>query len=481
MIKNNILLLIVFFCIKTSYTQSTFKYLFKSPHHQTIGDIIETSDGCIIFPLLNQSPSETKIIKMNTNGIIVDSLIINNVPNALAKLLKYDNNSFFIAGSKEYQVNDTFWLCRYDFEFNLLKELAVPAYGQVYWNYIPLYINDKNNLVTNFLSYISIFDAQTCIMEINPECEIVRSKIYNNTNFASMTSTIIQKNKYYYFFVNGWLDNSDMMCNIYKLDTCFNNYGFINILEPYGGIWDLNSTRWINDSVFLLTGYYTPENYTLTKVIKIKADTTLLQPFKVLEIKDNDSSIRNAWYNNLDFIDVNNIYVGSWMYKTLPDYYEHVNTKIVLTKIDSALNIKWQRKYGGDGYYDIFGLKVTQDGGCVMGGTYYGPTQSNEKDPFIIKVDSTGFLSWIYNLPNDFIKLTVYPNPGTDKMIVNNPPINSKLVLYNINGQAIITQPLNESNSVNTVSLKSGIYLYQVINSKGKVVGTGKWVKTINN
>ncbi len=47
------------------------------------------------------------------------------------------------------------------------------------------------------------------------------------------------------------------------------------------------------------------------------------------------------------------------------------------------------------------------------------------------------------------------------------------------NGQAVITQLLNQSNSVNTTTLKSGIYIYQIIDSKGKMINTGKWIKAV--
>jgi len=39
------------------------------------------------------------------------------------------------------------------------------------------------------------------------------------------------------------------------------------------------------------------------------------------------------------------------------------------------------------------------------------------------------------------------------------------------------TQSLNQNNSINTSSLQSGVYFYQHTDSKGKVLGAGKWVK----
>ena len=172
------------------------------------------------------------------------------------------------------------------------------------------------------------------------------------------------------------------------------------------------------------------------------------------------------------------LFLGSFATKDGGGYFSNYYSHLVLYKIDSAFHLKWEKEYGGDANYVLISIKATQDGGCVLAGTRYDYlTQNEETDPFIMKVNSEGNISWVHNLPDEFIKLKVYPNPGIDKLIVNNPPQNTKLILYDTNGQTQIMQSLNQSNRVNTTTLKSGIYYYQIVNSKGKVIGTGKWIK----
>ena len=73
--------------------------------------------------------------------------------------------------------------------------------------------------------------------------------------------------------------------------------------------------------------------------------------------------------------------------------------------------------------------------------------------------------------------ILIFPNPGCGKLIVNNAPLNSCFVLCNNYGQVVITQSLNQINSINTNNLQSGIYFYHLIGCNGKVLSMGKWMK----
>jgi Secretion system C-terminal sorting domain/WD40-like Beta Propeller Repeat len=84
------------------------------------------------------------------------------------------------------------------------------------------------------------------------------------------------------------------------------------------------------------------------------------------------------------------------------------------------------------------------------------------------------------NLSEIISQVKVYPNPFTDNIIVTleKNDINSNFELFDVSGRKIMTSKLN--NSVNRIQLNkhgTGIYIYRLTNSKGKVFATGKLVR----
>jgi len=477
MLKKTITIILLVFGFFASQAQYTFQQIYKDTLPQIPGNIIETSNGDFIFSIINAYHTWiSKIIKMDKEGNIIDSIVISNISNLLNSLFKFDENCFFACGEWNIDNKYSFWLRKYDYNLQLLNELSIPISGHSNGIHNPIIINNKNNLVVSITCQASQTTSEVHLFEINLNCEIIKHKIYSSFR-GSYTTDIIEKDSLYYLFSMARL--TKLPCAMYKLDSAFN----ILKLEISGLIGDLNNAKWINDSVILLSERIHNDitQFQETKVLKIKVDTCLNwhYPLKDTVFAKNDSNNFIAWKNNLDFVDVNNIFLGSFVTKEyFGGYLSNDYSHLVLYKLDSALHVKWEKEYGGDAYYMLLSITATQDGGCIMTGTRYDYlTQNNETDPFVIKVNSEGNINWVHNLPSTFMKVSVYPNPGCDKLTVNNPPLNTSLVLYNTYGQAVITQSLNQSNSINTNSLQSGVYLYQLIDDKGKVLGAGKWVK----
>ena len=480
MLKKTITIILLVFGFFASQAQYTFQHIFKDPNFQAPGNIIETSNGDYIFSITNVYPiHESKIMKIDKEGIIVDSIVIPDVINVLYTLFKYDENSFFVCG--EWNIDDkySFWLRKYDYNLQLLNELSVPISGHSNLVRNPMISNNKSNLIISITCQSSSTSSEVHLFEITPNCEVIKYKEYSSA-IASYADDILQKDSLYYLFFTGFLHKG--FCEIYKLDSAFNILNVYSMDASLVG--DCNNAKWVNDSVIVFSGRIRNviTNFWETKLLKFKIDTSIYYwhyPLKDTVFAKNDSNNFIAKKNNIDFIDVNNIFLGSFVTKEYyGGYLSNDYSHLVLYKLDSALHVKWEKEYGGDAYYMLISITATQDGGCIMTGTRYDYlTQTEETDPFVIKVNSEGNINWVHNLPSTFMKVSVYPNPGCDKLTVNNPPLNTSLVLYNTYGQAVITQSLNQSNSINTNSLQSGVYLYQLIDDKGKVLGAGKWVK----
>ena len=114
----------------------------------------------------------------------------------------------------------------------------------------------------------------------------------------------------------------------------------------------------------------------------------------------------------------------------------------------------------------------------MVGNRYDYETQNQERDIYIVKVDSNGLINWTQEIPIDKSETTVYPNPGTNQLNIKTTGNEMDFELLNINGQVVIRQMLDGNQStINTESLESGIYFYRLIDKKNKAVKTGKWIK----
>lgn len=77
-------------------------------------------------------------------------------------------------------------------------------------------------------------------------------------------------------------------------------------------------------------------------------------------------------------------------------------------------------------------------------------------------------------------KVKVYPNPGTSVLNIQTTVHPSLFELYNTNGQNVLKMHMNETvNNVNTNQLPAGFYTWTVTKD-GKVIGNGKWIKTLD-
>lgn len=150
-----------------------------------------------------------------------------------------------------------------------------------------------------------------------------------------------------------------------------------------------------------------------------------------------------------------------------------------LVKINPDISPIWEYWYGGDAYYFLYSILATNDGGCIMVGNRYDyETQNQERDIYIVKVDSNGLITWTQEIQINKPESTVYPNPGTDNLNIKTSINNADFELINLNGQVLIRHKLDENQSViNTESLKSGIYFYRLRDIKNKTIETGKWIK----
>ena len=152
---------------------------------------------------------------------------------------------------------------------------------------------------------------------------------------------------------------------------------------------------------------------------------------------------------------------------------------------------------------DVHTLLGWIDIGVLLGGAFEFPTDTTitfnflsntEKEPIaVVTVDSTGFNavqveykdngipSAINPVTGETISVTVSPNPFVDHVtfeLKNAVPGNYSLRLYDLNGKQIFTKPFSSNQEMISLgSYSEGMYLYNVVDTNGQVLGIGKLLK----
>jgi hypothetical protein len=138
-----------------------------------------------------------------------------------------------------------------------------------------------------------------------------------------------------------------------------------------------------------------------------------------------------------------------------------------LIKVTAANTIAWDVSFTDGLIYDI---ERTPEGDYIAVGTDYNPSVFGSGSLKAMKI------GWEpLSTPNFENSVSLYPNPAQDFITIkNNFSENQTVVIYNVAGQTIMKQEINQNeNSLNVAKLASGIYFVQLPNNNT----TLKWIK----
>jgi len=262
--------------------------------------------------------------------------------------------------------------------------------------------------------------------------------------------------------------------------TLDNTWRIINIDSIPGSLTLYLNSKTLNNKELLITGKkYFENNPTRTDKIGIlKLDSTF-QIKKEFFLGPDDTVSYPAYNTNMDYLNVQNIFVGGLVNQDYGGIFSYNLSYIILGKFDSSLNLKWQKYFGGDTYYMVWSVIATSDGGCIIGAsTNDYATMGEERDVYILKLDSNGLITGIPHPPsNTNDKILIYPNPGNDMMYVENNLGTCSLFLCDLTGRTICSRELSDGrNLIDVKLLKPGLYLYKLLQNS-EIKQAGKWIK----
>jgi len=235
------------------------------------------------------------------------------------------------------------------------------------------------------------------------------------------------------------------------------------------------------DSTYILSGNYTnfENGQRDVAVFKISSDFEMIDSIIISSFTNSESFISHTAPQNLDWRFEDALYFGSA--KNAPFEFFQDQNWIRVVKFDGNLNVIWEKFYGGDLNYFTYATRATIDGGCIVLASRYdylsGSSLTN-LGIYILKLGPDGIVTSVQP-PNGFLvrDFLVYPNPGNNLQLETSVK-NYMLQLYDTRGVLVYRSHIISGYSKHiTNNLKTGLYLYRIVNEDRELLETGKWIK----
>ena len=153
--------------------------------------------------------------------------------------------------------------------------------------------------------------------------------------------------------------------------------------------------------------------------------------------------------------------------KSQPGY--QVPSHTVVCKLDTDLNLIWQRWYGRGGYAKITECSLTSDGGCILIGE---GRDNGSYCPYVVKITPEGYSAIDEEAGAELRPYAFYPNPVGDILHMEfSPDVKPVQVeLYDLQGRLLRTQN-NGFESIDMDNLPTGTYTLRVTLDDGMSYG----------
>lgn len=475
-------ILIVFFAPILSYSQNTWMKLLDTPMHEYFCDIYELTNGDIYlgyskYPANNFLIGSSINMRLNSFGEIIEQSVldiedrdvhfrgvIEDNESILAKVHsfhKFSNSRFVKSGIHISLHGGTDKIFRFPAEYDS------HGLGHI------TRTHDKTYLTGAYRKPGNLFYTQYLF---------VFSPSFDSLNFIEMD---VKQTDGFYQLMKPMNNNRLWTFNLLKrryeiIDDSYNIIGTYPI-EPYftssfGFKWDTDTSFY-----FSCKDIRGPNPYTIVVGKQYHPVDTTNRLVKWWN--KSDTVDFPAFVQNIDLKHKDTVYVGFTRNLNIQNpLFAHQPSWFVLLQLDSMLNLRWERFYGGDAYYVMGKIISTKDGGCLIGGWRYDYHNNADQQTGIIllKLDNEGLISSV-DKPSEFQmrETLIYPNPGGDDMhiriAVQHPA--ARFNLFDAQGRPVLEKVLHgPEHLINTSSLNKGTYIFKITSDYG-LNESGKWIK----
>lgn len=467
-----------------SYSQ-TFSGFIQSNEDDWCGKGLELKQGGYLLLAQRgqygngQDPSRINyrdiFFRLDAGGNVTDSLVINDQPNRYIRIWGvFQTNSGFLAWgrvSKSESVGDGLYLLWINNELEFNRDTCIYGPGLKRY-YASAIINRAGNLVfsavQDSLDSKGINSVYLC-QEYTLNAELVNEQVYTEPCVGNFITELPASGGYHIgdFFT------------IWQIDYSLQCQGLLYQKTPDDEFhWQLERKR-LSDSTYAVVGW------------KFESWPLIGKDF-ALAILDDEAG-RLAFYSAglpdttdqfgfIDFISPDSIFGGGTSNYDFVgmDYFQYQDRWFLVYNTNQEGEEHWKCYYGGEGDYSLHELIATQDGGCLLVGTYWDwrNNPNREKDIFLLKVDRTGYFDPL-GFPGEPGRLpfVVYPNPGSDYICLKSFGESGVFELSDSNGRVVLRKDIQKNNSkIPTAHLPMGTYIYKLTGKNG-LISSGKWIK----
>ena len=428
-----------------------------------------------------------KMLKLDKQGQVLSEITFSDTDSSYAEIdqiIQLNDSEFLtIGGCKQYGASNTnIWVMKMDTALNIIWDKKFIT-NSAFTTNISVAENQNSNLVigSGLTTGSPYYSQSILLLEITKQGDSIQSRYYTDGNPYSMDiQSLIFINGQYKAFVEG-----------YSAFTPHGSYSQILNLDTELSLIEINRTPYEMD-IYMTAQNIDIDRYYLTgKFYSSSTDHDVV----IAKLSNNEDSLayNNAdhpgqvndytgWKKSLSFAHNNSIYTGGTGNYTTGFYCSSTARVLMLSNYDSLLNCRWTRFYGSDtSCYTLSTLEATSDGGCIIGGMIYTPSQPERMlDAVFIKVDSLGlYTELVENVSIQTHDAFVYPNPGFDIVNIQSGPqiAGSEFIMYDVHGKQVLNMTLNTTlMQMDVTRFTEGTYLWQ-IKHKGKIVDQGKWIK----
>ena len=405
--------------------------------------------------------------------------------------LKRDEGGFLLigvaSGSPDYSSNTRFLFVLTDDSLNMLsyKSYSPEWYNEVYYSYPALASIGPFIYQIGFVNEYQSYNKNTYLIKIDYSGNVILADtLPKRTPPTTHLWQILQGTDPSTIWVvgNGYKGEAYDCCT--ALDTLFNVMWARKLPVPSIYISMMKSKlRWVSDTSLIMMSQYTYLDFLRSTQDDdlgfSEIDTSFaFQPvtyYGAPDTIDNPADNQCFDFRNPDTI----FFAGMHNLDFLP--WPHEKNWVMTGQLDRQFNARYIRYFGGDASYRVMTIGATSDGGVmVVAWRYDWPAQNSEGDIVVWKLDAEGLITGT-NSPQSQLdqgKLALlYPNPGSDQLIIECGAPSGTLLLNDMMGNQIITHLLHQgTNAINTSSLASGTYFYRIIFSNKEIMN-GTWIK----
>lgn len=476
----HLILAITFFLLyHASFSQNTFEYRLNDSTDNIAKCVVETPSGHFILNSVKkdrQGPNKkVQLSKLDPSGTLIDTKIFDYQGKRCGfdQLIQLDPNLFLLTGYIEDGDTVKLWFWKMDSLFNEIQSRVIQL-GKFNYSSARIKRDSDGNILCYGLVNDTLLAFYAFIYKLSENGDSLRFKVLTS-HHAIGEFDLLEKpgHQGYIYVVCGFGAGGDIL----DLDTLFE----IRRQHPVpNNILNFTDLGWISPKTFFQTGEKINPS-TGKRKIGVQVLDTNYAVIHVQFLGDSDTTYYfPGLRKNLDFVDLNTTYIGGTDNFGMAEF-AMVDSWYYLTRLDTTLNIQWEKFYGGDANYTLYGITATSDEGCLMFGTFYNNDPDVlKRDLYVVKVNKDGVLVSTDGNPSQIVKEAIlFPNPGSEYCIalLGGQYQAATLRLYDMYGRIVLCREiLNRQTQIELPGLAKGIYPY-TFEREGKIIGSGKWIR----